>query len=71
MNTHTTPQVSQTELARRLGISQPHLSQILSRKRRPSLTVAETIADWQGVHVLHVMAPERYDAAGQRITSHA
>lgn len=37
--------LSQAEAARRVGVSEPYISQILSRKRRPSLSVATRIED--------------------------
>lgn len=38
----------QSDLAKRLGISQPHLSQILASKRKPSLELAVRIEKLTG-----------------------
>lgn len=57
---------SQTALSKLLGIDQSFLSRIIRGERRPSLEQAEKIADEFRVHVLHVMAPVRYDRNGDR-----
>ena len=58
---------TQTELARKIGISQPHLSKILAGKCTPSVPIAEAVAEALGVHVMHILARDRYDKDGNRL----
>ena len=58
---------TQTTLAKLFGVDQSFLSRILRGERRPSIELAEKIADEFRLHVLHVMAPERYDKEGNRL----
>lgn len=60
---------SQAELAARLGISEGHLSHLLSGRRLPSFQLAERIHELTGVSVKALMtksvatAPDADDAA--------
>ena len=56
----------QKALAKAAGVDPSFISMIMSGKRQPSFEVAEKIADYQGVHVAHVMAPDRYDEDGRK-----
>lgn len=64
---NATKPTTQTELARKIGISQPHLSNILAGKTTPSIPIAEAVADALGVHVMHILARDRYDKDGHRL----
>lgn len=66
MNTPTT--LTQTELARRLGVDQSYLSRVLRHERRPSYDVARKLAHETNTHVLHWLSPREYDPDGQPLT---
>lgn len=56
---------NQAELARRLGISEPHLSNILSKSRRCSLYVALKISKLTNVPIESIVEwPADYEKVG-------
>ena len=50
--------VTQVELANQIGISQPHLNQILSGNKRPSPEVAARIEEISGVPFRSLLLPD-------------
>ena len=65
MNTETN--LTQTELARRLGVDQSYLSRVLRHERRPSYDVARKLAHETYTHVLHWLSPDEFGPDGQPI----
>lgn len=65
MNTLT--KLTQTELARRLGVDQSYLSRVLRHERRPSYDVARKLALETETHVLHWLSPGEYGPDGQPV----
>lgn len=57
---------NQTVLARRLGIKQSHLSNVLSKSRRCSLYVALKLSDITNVPIENIVEwPPKYEEIGQ------
>lgn len=51
--------LSGAELARKLGITDAHLSMIISGKRTPSRKLAQRISTLTGIPVLNLLYPQR------------
>jgi transcriptional regulator with XRE-family HTH domain len=63
MNTCT-----QLELARKIGTSQSHVSEIFSGKKRPSIVLAARLEEVTGKHRLFWLYPDEYNEAGDKLS---
>ncbi len=58
---------SQKDIVRLTGKSQSYVSEIFSRKKRPSPEFAEDLERVTGIHRLKWLYPDEYDERGNRL----
>ena len=64
---HEAMKMTQTELAKKCGISQSALANVLSGRRKPSVRMAIKLESGTGKHRLFWLYPEEFDEKGKHL----